>query len=153
MDSVVRSQYGDENPNEEVKHGGEADNTANPAAAAGHVRVADSTPWLHECSDKPDMWVTRPQFIHHMRILMSLNETHNNLRALNRLFSGFDVDVEDKLNIREFCVVFTILREEKKRAVWAGKIDVNPIFAEAQSTYRPKQGSGMQILGRVDHHM
>ena len=40
-----------------------------------------------------------------------------------------------------------------KRAVWAGKIDVNPIFAEAQATYRPKQGSGMQIVGRVDHHM
>ncbi len=152
MGSVELSQYGDEEI-DEGKHGEGAGGGIHPAAMAGHMRVADSTPWLHECPDNLNMWVTRPQFIHHMRILMSLNETHNNLRALNRLFSGFDVDVEDRLNVREFCVVFTRLREEKKRAVWAGKIDVNPIFAEAQAAYRPKQGSGMQVVGRVDHHM
>ena len=104
------------------------------------------------------MWITRPQFIHHMRILMSLNETHNNLRALNRLFSSFDVDVEDKMNTREFCVVLAILREERKRSVWAGKSDVNPVFEDAKKQHRGRsgnnhRGSTFGSIGRYDLHI
>ena len=113
------------------------------------MQVADRTPWLNEHKEHPFMWITRPQFIHQMRILMSLNETHNNLRALNRLFSSFDVDVEDKMNGREFCVVLAELKEERKRSVWAGKSDVNPVFEDAKKKYRQK-GSD-QMRGRMDH--
>ena len=70
---------------------------------------------------------------------MSLNETHENLRALNRMFSSFDVDVEDKMNVREFCVVMNELREERKRSVWAGKTDPNPVFDNAAKRFRPRQ--------------
>ena len=113
------------------------------------VQVMDKTPWLHEHEQFGFMWITRPQFIHHMRILMSLNETHNNLRALNRMFSSFDVDVEDKMNAREFCIVLGILRDERKRSVWAGKTDINPIFENARMLYR----SDTKIMGKFDHHM
>ena len=84
---------------------------------------------------------------------MSLNETHGNLRALNRLFSSFDVDVEDKMNVREFCVVMENLREERKRSVWAGKSDVNPVFEAAAARFRPRDQSSHSVLGRVSHHL
>ena len=113
------------------------------------VQVMDKTPWLHEHEQFGFMWITRPQFIHHMRILMSLNETHNNLRALNRMFSSFDVDVEDKMNAREFCIVLGQLRDERKRSVWAGKTDINPIFENARILYR----SETKMMGKFDHHM
>jgi hypothetical protein len=113
------------------------------------VHVVDRSPWLNEHPQHGFMWITRPQFIHHMRILMSLNETHNNLRALNRVFSSFDVDVEDKMNAREFCIVLEILREERKRSVWAGKQDINPIFEEARLKYR----SDEKMVGSFHHHM
>ena len=130
-----------------------ASGQSQPGAFPVGVHVVDKTPWLNEHSNFSFMWITRPQFIHHMRILMSLNETHNNLRALNRLFSSFDVDVEDKMNAREFCVVLAILREERKRSVWAGKQDVNPVFEEARTKYRkePKNRRGQRVMGRVNH--
>jgi hypothetical protein len=130
-----------------VRQDGETDGTA--AGFPVGIHVVDSTPWLNEYREHPFMWITRPQFIHQMRILMSLNETHNNLRALNRLFSSFDVDVEDKMNAREFCIVLSILREERKRSVWAGKRDVNPVFEDAKKKYRQRTVNE-SLFGRMD---
>ena len=117
------------------------------------MHIVDREPWINECPKYANMWISRPQFLHHIRILMSLNETHGNLRALNRLFSSFDVDVEDKMNIREFCVVMENLREERKRSVWAGKSDVNPVFEAAAARFRPRDQSSHSVLGRVSHHL
>ena len=136
---------------EEIHHANKGGKT-NSGEASG-IHVVDREPWINEYPKFGNMWISRPQFIHHIRILMSLNETHENLRALNRLFSSFDVDVEDKMNVRELCVVMEALREERKRSVWAGKTDVNPIFEAAAKRFRPREIDSHSILGRISHHL
>ena len=150
-DSKEDSSYGAEG--EASQEGGGADHVPGMFRQPTGVHVVDREPWINECPKHTNMWISRPQFLHHIRILMSLNETHGNLRALNRLFSSFDVDVEDKMNVREFCVVMEHLREERKRSVWAGKSDVNPVFEAAAARFRPRDQGSHSVLGRVSHHL
>ena len=99
------------------------------------MQTVDNEPWRTESLDNSNMWVTRPQFIYNMRVLMGLNETQKNLRELNKLYSSFDTKVQDMMNIREFCYVFVELREEKKRAVFGGMPDVSRFYDRAKSIF------------------
>ena len=99
------------------------------------MQTVDNEPWRTESLDHSNMWVTRPQFIYNMRVLMGLNETQKNLRELNKLYSSFDTKVQDMMNIREFCYVFVELREEKKRAVFGGMPDVSRFYDRAKSIF------------------
>lgn len=99
------------------------------------MQTIDNEPWRTEGLDHSNMWVTRPQFIYNMRVLMGLNETQKNLRELNKLYSSFDTKVQDMMNIREFCYVFVELREEKKRAVFGGMPDVSRFYDRAKSIF------------------
>eukprot|EP00943_MAST-04B_sp_MAST-4B-sp1_P005241 g5241.t1 len=99
------------------------------------LQTVDNEPWRTEDLEHNNMWVTRPQFIYNMRVLMGLNETQKNLRELNKLYSSFDTKVQDMMNIREFCFVFVELREEKKRAVFGGMPDVSRFYDEAKSIF------------------
>jgi hypothetical protein len=100
------------------------------------IQTVDEEPWRSEHLEHHNMWVSRPQFIYNMRVLMGLNETQKNLRELNKMFSSFDIKVEDQMNIREFCFVFVELREEKKRAVFGGMPDVSRFYDEAKTIFK-----------------
>ena len=92
--------------------------------------LEDNEPWKHEKKHMPYLWISRPEFIHLMRTLMSLNDTQGNLRNLNLLFSSFDIDTDHRMNVREFIVVVEDLRQERKLSVFR-KPDVNKIFDDA----------------------
>jgi hypothetical protein len=120
------------------------------------MQTVDEEPWRSEHLEFHNMWVSRPQFIYNMRVLMGLNETQKNLRELNKLFSSFDIKIEDMMNIREFCHVFVELREERKRAVFGGMPDVSSFYDAAKSTYKPvfketfeRRGSAMSDIGMM----
>ena len=140
------NQDNDENNNNNANNGlgdnnsmtmsGSIANLSEKGSKAGSIlQTVDNEPWRTEDLEHNNMWVSRPQFIYNMRVLMGLNETQKNLRELNKLYSSFDTKVQDMMNIREFCFVFVELREEKKRAVFGGMPDVSRFYEEAKSIF------------------
>merc|ERR1719198_2470330 len=83
------NQDNDENNNNNsMTMSGSIANLSEKGSKAGSIlQTVDNEPWRTEDLEHNNMWVSRPQFIYNMRVLMGLNETQKNLRELNKLYS------------------------------------------------------------------